>query len=118
MFFLPRDVHSTWRWDGSLVAWSKLEVIEKIYPARRSLLMPCRMWLGPAFLMLAIVTVPASIGCFRRRNWGWRLAVAIFSVNGLSDVAQIFMALRYPLQPRYDSSRTLRLPVKTKPLLP
>jgi uncharacterized membrane protein YccC len=53
--------------------------------------MPYRMWLGPAFLMLAIVMVSASIGCFRRRIWGWWLAVAIFLVNGLSDVAQIFM---------------------------
>jgi len=47
-----------------------LEVIWKLYPARRSLLMPYRMWLGPAFLMLAIVMVSASIGCFRRRIWG------------------------------------------------
>jgi len=53
--------------------------------------MPYRMWLAPAFLMLAIVMVSASIGCFRRRIWGWWLAVAIFLVNGLGDVAQIFM---------------------------
>jgi hypothetical protein len=53
--------------------------------------MPYRMWLGPAFLMLAIVMVSASIGCFRRRMWGWWLAVAIFLVNGLSDIAQISM---------------------------
>jgi hypothetical protein len=32
-----------------------------------------------------------SIGCFRGRIWGWWLAVAILLVNGLSDVAQIFM---------------------------
>jgi len=53
--------------------------------------MPYRTWLGPAFLTLAIVMVSASIGCFRRHIWGWWLAVAIFVVNGLSDVAQIFM---------------------------
>jgi hypothetical protein len=46
--------------------------------------MPYRVWLAPVFLMLAIVMVSASIGCFRRRICGWRLAVAIFLVNGLS----------------------------------
>ena len=78
---------------GTALSWpgSKLEIIWKLYPARRALLMPYRMWLGPAFLMLAIVMVSASIGCFRSRIWGWWLAVAIFLVNGLSDVAQIFM---------------------------
>lgn len=78
---------------GTALLWpgSKLEVIWNLYPARRALLMPYRMWLGPSFLMLAIVMVSASIGCFRRRMWGWRLAVAIFLVNGLSDVAQVVM---------------------------
>jgi hypothetical protein len=78
---------------GAALLWpgSKLEIIWKLYPARRALLMPYRMWLGPVFLMLAIVMVSASIGCFRSRIWGWWLAVAIFLVNGLSDVAQIFM---------------------------
>jgi hypothetical protein len=70
---------------------SMLEVIWKFYPARRSLLMPNRMWLGPGFLILAIVMVFASIGCFRRRVWGWWLAVAIFFINGLSDAGQILV---------------------------
>jgi hypothetical protein len=78
---------------GTALLWpgSKLEIIWKLYPARRALLMPYRIWLGPAFLMLAIVMVSASIGCFRNRIWGWWLAVAIFLVNGLSDVAHILM---------------------------
>jgi hypothetical protein len=78
---------------GTALLWpgSKLEVIWKLYPARRALLMPYHMWLAPAFLMLAIVMVSASIGCFLRRIWGWWLAVAIFLVNGLSDVAQILL---------------------------
>ncbi len=70
---------------------SELEVIWKLYPARRSLLMPYRFWLGPGFLMLAIVMVSASIGCFRGRIWGWWLAMVIFSINGLGDVAQILI---------------------------
>lgn len=68
---------------------SMLEVIWKLYPARRALLMPYRMWLGPGFLILAIVMVLASVGCFRRRIWGWWLASAIFVINGLSDAGQL-----------------------------
>jgi hypothetical protein len=33
----------------------------------------------------------ASIGCFRRRIWGWWLAVVIFLINGLSDAGQILI---------------------------
>jgi hypothetical protein len=70
---------------------SMLEVIWKLYPARRALLMPYRMWLAPGFLILAIVMVSASVGCFRRRIWGWWLAIAIFVINGLSDAGQILI---------------------------
>jgi hypothetical protein len=66
-----------------------LDAIWSLYPARRALLMPYREWLGPGFLVLAVAMVSASIGCFLRRKWGWRLAVTIFAINGLSDVAQI-----------------------------
>jgi len=78
---------------GMALLWpgSNLEVIWMLYPARRALLMPYRIWLGPGFLTLAVVMISASIGCFRRRSWGWWLAAAIFLVNGLGDVAQIFM---------------------------
>jgi hypothetical protein len=68
-----------------------LEVIWKLYPARRAVLMPYRGWLGSAFLMLAIVMASASIGCFRRRIWDWRLGVVIFPINGLSDAGQILI---------------------------
>lgn len=68
-----------------------LEVIWKLYPARRALLMPYRMWLGPGFLILAIVMVSASVGCFHRRIWGWWLAISIFVINGLSDAGQILI---------------------------
>jgi hypothetical protein len=74
-----------------LMPGSKLEVIWKLYPARRLLLMPYHRWLGPGFLILAIVMVSASIGCFRRRMWGWWLAAIIFIVNGLSDAGQILI---------------------------
>jgi hypothetical protein len=53
--------------------------------------MPHRVWLGPGFLILAIVMASASIGWGRRRIWGWWLAVVIFLINGLSDAGQILI---------------------------
>jgi len=72
-----------------LAPGSAFEAVWDLYPARRLLLMPYRAWLAPGFLMLAIAMASASIGCFRRRWWGWCLAVAIFVVNGLGDAAQL-----------------------------
>jgi hypothetical protein len=70
---------------------SAMEMIWRTYPARRALLMPYREWLGPGFLALAAAMMLASVGCFRRRQWGWRLAVAIFAITGISDAGQIFL---------------------------
>jgi len=53
--------------------------------------MTYRMWLRPGFLILAVVMASPSIGCFRRRIWGWRQAIAIFVINGLGDAGQIFI---------------------------
>jgi hypothetical protein len=65
------------------------ERVWMLYPARRALLMPYRMFLGPGFLALAVVFAAASTGCFLRRRWGWGLAVAIFAANGLGDALQL-----------------------------
>lgn len=70
---------------------SGFEVIWRLYPARRAVMMPHRVWLAPGFLALAIPMALASIGCFRHRKWGWRLAVAIFALSGLGDAVQIAM---------------------------
>jgi hypothetical protein len=74
-----------------LLPGSAAEAIWRLYPARRALLMPYRDWLGPGFLLLAVVMVSGSIGCFRGRKWGWGLAVTIFAINGLGDATQIFL---------------------------
>jgi hypothetical protein len=71
-----------------LLPGSAFEAVWAAYPARRALLMPYRVWLGPGFLAFAGTMASASLGCFLRRKWGWRLAVAIFTVNGLGDVTQ------------------------------
>lgn len=42
---------------------------------------------GVLFLALAATMVLAAIGWFRRRLWGWRLAVAIVATQVLGDLA-------------------------------
>jgi len=41
---------------------------------------------GILFLLLGVSLITAEIGWFRRRLWGWRLAVAIISTQVLGDV--------------------------------
>jgi hypothetical protein len=72
-----------------LLPGTPAEIVWRLYPARRPLLMPYREWLGPGFLMLSAVMAAASFGCFTRRGWAWGLAVAIFAANGTGDIAQL-----------------------------
>lgn len=78
---------------GSALMWPHtfLEVVWKVYEARRALLMPYRQIAGPGFLALSLVMAVASVGCFRRREWGRVLAIAIFAVNGAGDVVQLLL---------------------------
>jgi hypothetical protein len=55
-----------------------------------ALLAPYRGLAGPGFLLLAVFMAAAAVGCYRRRGWGWGLAVAVISANAAGDVAQIF----------------------------
>jgi len=41
---------------------------------------------GILFLLLGAALTTAAIGWFRRRLWGWRLAVAIIATQILGDV--------------------------------
>ena len=36
---------------------------------------------GPLFLLLSAALTAAAVGWFKRRLWGWRLAVGIFAVQ-------------------------------------
>lgn len=74
-----------------LLPHTPTEIVWRLYPARRALLMPYREWLGPGFLALSAVMAAASFGCVTRRPWAWALAVAIFAANGIGDIAQLAM---------------------------
>jgi hypothetical protein len=66
-----------------------LDWIWLIKPEEHGLLLALGPWMGAAFLALALAMAAASLGTFRRRRWGWWLAVLIFAVNGAGDAARI-----------------------------
>jgi hypothetical protein len=46
---------------------------------------------GAGFVLLAAAFALTSLGCFRRKRWGWVLATAFVAINVASAVAGIFM---------------------------
>jgi hypothetical protein len=46
---------------------------------------------GISFLVLGVFMLAAGAGWFRRRLWGWRLAVVIIATQVLGDFISIFM---------------------------
>ena len=47
---------------------------------------------GIPFLLLGITLAVASIGWFKNRLWGWRLAVAIIATQVLGNLVNLWMA--------------------------
>lgn len=60
-----------------------------IKPAAYERLRAMAPWSGLGFCLLALAMAITAVGCFRRRRWGWLLAVAIFTINGLADAARL-----------------------------
>lgn len=56
--------------------------------AHRDLLMFCKP-AGVLFLLLAVVAATAGLGWFRRRMWGWRLAVLGICTQVLGDFVNL-----------------------------
>jgi len=54
-------------------------------------LAPLRKTVGIPFLLLGATLAVAGAGWFKRRLWGWRLAVAIISTQVLGDMVNAFM---------------------------
>jgi hypothetical protein len=55
-------------------------------PAAFRQLAPLGARVGILFLLLSAALAAAAIGWFRRRLWGWKLAVAIIATQVLGDV--------------------------------
>jgi hypothetical protein len=46
-------------------------------------------WIGIPFLLLGIALFAAGVGWFRRRRWGWGLAVGIMAIQAAGDVVNV-----------------------------
>lgn len=68
-------------WQGT--ALDRLWVLN---PIAYKQLAPLGSTAGILFLLLSAALITAGIGWFRRRLWGWRLAVAIIATQVLGDV--------------------------------
>lgn len=64
-----------------------LDRLWALNPIAYKQLAPLGSTVGFLFLLLSATLTTAGIGWFRRRLWGWRLAVAIIATQVLGDVA-------------------------------
>ena len=58
-------------------------------PTAYKQLSPLGSKVGILFLLLAVLLVLSGVGWFRRRLWGWRLAVAIIATQVLGDITNL-----------------------------
>jgi hypothetical protein len=58
-------------------------------PTAYKQLSPFGKQIGILFLFLAIVLVVSGVGWFKRRLWGWRLAVAIIATHVLGAIINL-----------------------------
>jgi len=63
-----------------------LDRVWALNPTAYKQLAPAGGTVGILFLLLGALLTAAGIGWFRRRRWGWRLAVAIITTQVLGDV--------------------------------
>jgi hypothetical protein len=77
---------------GTTLVWpgSALDRIWNLNPRAHEELAPFGRVVGIAFLLLAATLAVASLGWFKRRRWGWRLAVAIIATQLLGDLVNIY----------------------------
>jgi hypothetical protein len=63
-----------------------LDVLWDLNPTAYKMLAPLGGMVGILFLLLSAALATAGIGWFRRRLWGWRLAILIIATQVLGDV--------------------------------
>ena len=81
---------------GIALVWqgTALDRMWALNPRAYNELVPFGKAAGVAFILFGLILAVAAIGWFKRRLWGWRLAVAIIAVQVLGDVANVFLGRR------------------------
>lgn len=69
-----------------LLRGTSLDHIWSLNPTAYGQLAPSGRSVGVLFLLLGVALAAAGIGWFRRRLWGWRLAVAIVAIQIVGNV--------------------------------
>jgi hypothetical protein len=64
-----------------------LDRIWALNPSAYKQLAPLGSMVGILFLLLGVALTTAGLGWFRRRLWGWRLAVVIIGIQVLGDIS-------------------------------
>jgi hypothetical protein len=78
---------------GTTLVWrgTTLDRLWILNPRAYKELAPHGKAAGIPFVFLGVTLVVAGMGWFKRRLWGWRLAVSIIAVQVLGDLVNAFM---------------------------
>jgi hypothetical protein len=79
---------------GTTLVWqgSALDRIWILNPHAHKELVPFGKAVDIPFLLLAATLALAGMGWFKRRRWGWALAVAVIATQVLGNLVNIWMA--------------------------
>ena len=76
---------------GFTLVWrgTALDTVWTLNKAAYRELLPAGRSVGCLFLLLSITLVAASVGWFKRRLWGWGLAVGVISTQVAGDLVNL-----------------------------
>lgn len=69
---------------------TRLDGVWKLNPRAHQELVPFGKIAGFGFALLAAALALAAFGWFRRRLWGWRLAIALIAAQVLGNLVNLF----------------------------
>ena len=69
-----------------------LESVWRFNPEARSAFQSMGRLASLLLFVVGAVACGGAVGIYRRRKWGWWLAVLLFSVNALGDAISLFVA--------------------------